>query len=119
MPELISTIADSRVTHLLADGSSQAHALTSGFQFGIAIAAAIAAVNLIVALISPRIAPDAGQVVLSVPSPEALRREGDVVRQVIDAAGTSTEPIVIVVEAEVSPVTASVHASPLLAAPTR
>jgi hypothetical protein len=44
-------------------------------------------------------APDAGQVVLSVPSPEALRREGDVVRQVIDAAGTSTEPIVIVVEA--------------------
>ncbi len=59
---VISTIADSRVTHLLADGSSQAHALTSGFQLGIVIAAAIAAVNLIVALISPRIAPDAGQV---------------------------------------------------------
>lgn len=44
-------------------------------------------------------APVAGQVVLSVPSPEALRRQADDVRQVIDAAGTSTEPIVVVVEA--------------------
>ena len=43
--------------------------------------------------------PTAGQVVLSVPSPEALRREADTVRQVIDDAGTSTEPIVVVVEA--------------------
>ena len=59
---VITTIADSRVTHLLAGGASQAHALTAGFQRGIVIAAAIAAVNLIVALVSPRIAPDAGQV---------------------------------------------------------
>jgi hypothetical protein len=44
-------------------------------------------------------APVAGQVVLSVPSPEALRREADTVGKVIDDAGTSTEPIVIVVEA--------------------
>ena len=43
--------------------------------------------------------PVAGQVVLSVPSPEALRRQADEVRQVIDAAGTSSEPIVVVVEA--------------------
>jgi hypothetical protein len=43
--------------------------------------------------------PLAGQVVLSVPSPEALRREADTVREVIDDAGTSTEPIVVVVEA--------------------
>ncbi|HEY1716265.1 MAG TPA: hypothetical protein VGG07_25435 [Solirubrobacteraceae bacterium] len=44
-------------------------------------------------------APRAGQVVLSVPSPEALRRQADDVRQVIDGAGTSTEPIVVVIEA--------------------
>jgi hypothetical protein len=43
--------------------------------------------------------PIAGQVVLSVPSPEALRRQADEVHQVIDAAGSSTEPIVVVVEA--------------------
>ena len=41
----------------------------------------------------------AGQVVLSVPSPEALRRQADTVRQVIDDAGTSTEPILVVIEA--------------------
>jgi hypothetical protein len=43
--------------------------------------------------------PTAGQVVLSVPSPEALRREAGTVDEVIDRAGTSAEPIVIVVEA--------------------
>lgn len=43
--------------------------------------------------------PVAGQVVLSVPSPEALRRDADGVRQVIDQAGTSTEPIVLVIDA--------------------
>ena len=43
--------------------------------------------------------PHAGQVVLSVASPEALRGDASVVRRVIDAAGTSTEPIVVVVEA--------------------
>lgn len=43
--------------------------------------------------------PAAGQVVLSVPSPEALRRQADDLHQLIDAAGTSTEPIVVVVEA--------------------
>jgi hypothetical protein len=43
-------------------------------------------------------APVAGQVVLSVPSPEALRRQADEVHRVIDVAGTGTEPIVVVVE---------------------
>jgi hypothetical protein len=43
--------------------------------------------------------PDAGEVVLSVPSPEALSREPAEVGRVIDRAGTGTEPLVIVIEA--------------------
>jgi hypothetical protein len=43
--------------------------------------------------------PAAGEVVLSVPSPEALAREADEVRRVITGAGTGVEPIVVVVEA--------------------
>jgi hypothetical protein len=42
--------------------------------------------------------PPAGEIVLSVPSPEALSRDPDEVRRVIDRAGTGTEPLVIVVE---------------------
>ena len=44
-------------------------------------------------------APEAGQVVLSVPSPETLAREPDDVRRVIAGAGTGVEPLVVVVEA--------------------
>ncbi len=44
-------------------------------------------------------AVSAGEVVLSVPSPEALRRQADEVRRVIAQAGTGVEPLVIVVEA--------------------
>lgn len=44
-------------------------------------------------------AVSAGEVVLSVPSPEALRREADEVRRVIAQAGTGVEPLVVVVEA--------------------
>jgi hypothetical protein len=40
----------------------------------------------------------AGQVVLSVPSPEGLRREADAVRRVIGQAGIGVEPLVVVVE---------------------
>jgi hypothetical protein len=40
-----------------------------------------------------------GQVVLSLPSPEALQREADEVRHVIAEAGTGVEPLVVVVEA--------------------
>jgi hypothetical protein len=43
--------------------------------------------------------PDAGQVVLSVPSPEALARDPEDVRRVIAGAGTGIEPLVVVVEA--------------------
>jgi hypothetical protein len=42
--------------------------------------------------------PPAGQVVLSVPSPEALAAEPDEVRLVIDRAGGGIEPPVILVE---------------------
>ena len=41
----------------------------------------------------------AGQVVMSLPSPEALAREPGEVRRVIARAGTGVEPLVIVVEA--------------------
>jgi hypothetical protein len=44
-------------------------------------------------------APRAGEVVLSLPSPEALQREADAVRRVISQAGTGVEPLVVVVEA--------------------
>jgi hypothetical protein len=44
-------------------------------------------------------AETAGEVVLSVPSPETLEREPDEVRRVIARAGTGTEPLVVVVEA--------------------
>jgi hypothetical protein len=37
--------------------------------------------------------------VLSVPSPEALARDADEVRRVIEGAGTGVEPLVVVVEA--------------------
>lgn len=40
----------------------------------------------------------AGEVVLSVPSPEALAREPDKVRGVIAHAGTGVEPLVVEVE---------------------
>ena len=43
--------------------------------------------------------PAAGEVVLSVPSPEALAREQDEVRRVLAHAGTGIEPLVVVVEA--------------------
>jgi hypothetical protein len=44
-------------------------------------------------------APAAGEVVLSVPSPEALAREADEVRRVIAGAGAGVEPLVVAVEA--------------------
>jgi hypothetical protein len=43
--------------------------------------------------------PDAGQVVMSVPSPETFAREPDEVRRVIDGAGGGDEPLFVVVEA--------------------
>src|SRR4029450_3813064 len=43
--------------------------------------------------------PAAGDLGLSVPSPEALAREADEVRRVLARAGTGVEPLVVVVEA--------------------
>jgi hypothetical protein len=43
--------------------------------------------------------PEAGQVVMSVLSPEALVRDRDELRRVVDEAGTGEEPLVIEVEA--------------------
>jgi hypothetical protein len=61
----------------------------------------------------------AGEVVLSVLSPEALRREASEVRRVIEHAGTSEEPVVVVVEAaeelredELAPVLEAARRSP-------
>jgi hypothetical protein len=42
--------------------------------------------------------PAAGQVVLSLASPEALEREAGEVRRVIGQAGTGVEPLVVVLE---------------------
>jgi hypothetical protein len=42
--------------------------------------------------------PEAGEVVLAVPSPETLEREPDEVRRVIQRAGTGTDPLVVEVE---------------------
>jgi hypothetical protein len=42
--------------------------------------------------------PAAGQVVLSLPSPEGLEREADTVRRVIGRAGSGVEPLVVVVD---------------------
>ncbi len=44
-------------------------------------------------------APPEGEVVLSLPSPEALRREAAEVRRVLERAGSGLEPLVVVVEA--------------------
>ena len=43
-------------------------------------------------------APAAGQIVLSLPSPEALKRESAEVGRVIGRAGTGVEPLVIAVD---------------------
>lgn len=43
--------------------------------------------------------PAAGEVVLSVPSPESLSREPDEVRRVLAEAGTGTQPLVVLIEA--------------------
>jgi hypothetical protein len=42
---------------------------------------------------------EAGQLVYSVPSPEALPREADELRDVLQRAGTGDEPLIVAVEA--------------------
>jgi hypothetical protein len=43
--------------------------------------------------------PAVGEIVASLPSPEALRREAGELRRVISRAGPGVEPLVVVVEA--------------------
>jgi EmrB/QacA subfamily drug resistance transporter len=60
---IITTIANSRVNDVLASGASAHQALTAGFQRGLLIAAALAVVNLLIAVISPAISPDPDELV--------------------------------------------------------
>ncbi len=46
-----------------------------------------------------RLEAESGEVALSLPSPEALRREAEEVRRVLAEAGTGVEPLVVVIEA--------------------
>jgi EmrB/QacA subfamily drug resistance transporter len=54
---LINTLANSRVTGALGAGASQSEALVDGFHRGLLIAAAFAAVNVVIAVMTPPIAP--------------------------------------------------------------
>ena len=63
--------------------------------------------------------PLAGEVVITLPAPEALRRQVDDVRRVLDEAGTGIEPLVILIEAaevfreeELAPVVAAADRAP-------
>jgi hypothetical protein len=63
--------------------------------------------------------PLVGEVVITLPAPEALERQAEDVRRVLDTAGTGTEPLVIVVEAaeelrepELAPVVAAAERAP-------
>jgi EmrB/QacA subfamily drug resistance transporter len=56
---IVTTIANSRVTHLLVTGLPVHQALTQGYQLGLLVAAGLEVINLVIAAVSPRIAPDA------------------------------------------------------------
>jgi EmrB/QacA subfamily drug resistance transporter len=56
---IVTTIANSRVSHLVVTGLPVHQALTQGYQLGLVVAAALEAINLVVAVVSPRIVPDA------------------------------------------------------------
>jgi len=58
---VITTLSDSRVMQLLHGGTSPHEALTSGFDRGLTIAAILAAINAVVAFLSPHIKPTAEQ----------------------------------------------------------
>lgn len=59
---IVSTVSTSRVTHLLATGSSPSDALVAGFHRGLVLAAVFAAANLLVTLRSPQIKPSPEQI---------------------------------------------------------
>ena len=59
---IITTLSTSRTADALAGGAAQSDALVQGFQRGLLIAAVFAAINIVVALPSPRLRPNAEQV---------------------------------------------------------
>jgi EmrB/QacA subfamily drug resistance transporter len=63
---IITTMSSSRVADLIAQGATTQHALVEGFHRGLLAAAAIAAVNVVVALISPQLTPDPEELVEAV-----------------------------------------------------
>ncbi len=58
---VITTFATSRVTELATQGVPMQDAVVAGFHRGLLIAAAFAAVNFAVSLVSPQVVPDAEQ----------------------------------------------------------
>ena len=62
---IITTLANSRVTHALASGVAPHQALADGFTRGLLIAAALAAVNLLLSLASPSARPSAEQLTVA------------------------------------------------------
>ncbi|MFI5960375.1 MFS transporter [Cryptosporangium sp. NPDC051539] len=58
---IITTISTSRVTDLVAGGGDPVNALVEGFHRGLLVAAVFAGVNLVIALTSPQLVPDAEQ----------------------------------------------------------
>jgi EmrB/QacA subfamily drug resistance transporter len=66
---VISTLTNSHVEHLIADGSSSNDALTSGYHLGLAIAAGLAATNaLLAALASPSLRPTEAELLEAAPA---------------------------------------------------
>ena len=58
---VITTLSTSRTADALAGGAAQSDALVQGFQRGLLVAAVFAAVNIVVALASPQLRPNAEQ----------------------------------------------------------
>jgi hypothetical protein len=58
---IITTLSTSRTADALAGGAGPTDALVEGFQRGLLIAAVFAAINIVVALPSPRLRPSAEQ----------------------------------------------------------
>ena len=59
---IASTLSASHVAHRIHAGAGRASALTSGYHYGLAIAAALAALSALLVLLAPRLRPTAEQV---------------------------------------------------------
>ena len=59
---VITTVSTSHVGDLVAGGMPAGAALVEGFHRGLLVAAVFAGVNMLVALISPQLVPDAEQI---------------------------------------------------------